>query len=314
MNTVKKAVIPVAGYGTRFLPYTKAVPKPMLPIVNVPAIQVIAEEAAMSGIEEIIFVVGQHKEIIEGHFGENPDLEAKLRRGGKFDYLNAIKYPESIAKIHFVVQKQQGGTADAILAARDYIGDEPFAVMFGDDVMYNEGRPVIGQLMDAYQATGKTVIGCKQVPLKDVPKYASCEYSEADGRMYAVTRLVEKPPIEAVKSNLAPLGRYVLAPTMMAILETLTPGFNGEYQLTDALDIEANANGAIAYDFEGTRYDMGDRLGFLKANVEFALRDPELADAFMAYLKTVVFANSMNDITLNFADLLNFGRTHAFRP
>ena len=288
MSKVRKAVIPVAGYGTRFLPYTKSVPKPMLPIVNVPAIQVIAEEAAKSGIEEIMFVVGQKKEIIESHFMSFPELEAKLEAGKKYKYLDAIKYPETLAKVTFAVQKSQRGTADAVLTAKEFVGDEPFAVLFGDDVMYNEGRPVIGQLIDAYEKTGKTIVGCKQVPLKDVPKYASCEYSAVDGRLYTMTQITEKPPIEKVKSNLAPLGRYVLAPTIIEILENLKPGAGGEYQLTDGLDAEAKKNGAYAYDFEGLRYDMGDRLGFLKANVEFGLRDPELSEDLKAYLKTLL--------------------------
>ena len=288
MQKVRKAVIPVAGYGTRFLPYTKSVPKPMLPILNVPAIQIIAEEAAKSGIEEILFVVGQKKEIIESHFESFPELEAKLEAGKKYEFLEAIKYPENLAKVSFAVQKAQRGTADAVLTAKEFVGNEPFAVLFGDDVMYNEGRPVIGQLIDAYEKTGKTIVGCNTVPLKDVVKYASCEYSEVDGRMYKMTKITEKPPIEEVKSNLAPLGRYVLAPTIIPILENLKPGANGEYQLTDGLDAEAKANGAYAYDFEGKRYDMGDRLGFLKANVEYGLRDAKLKDDFYNYLKALL--------------------------
>ena len=288
MQKVKKAVIPVAGYGTRFLPYTKSVPKPMLPILNVPAIQVIAEEAAKSGIEEILFVVGQKKEIIESHFAKFPELEQKLEAGKKYEYLEAIRYPETMAKVYFAVQKQQRGTADAVLTAKEFVGNEPFAVLFGDDVMYNPTRPVIGQLIDAYEKMGKTIVGCKRVPLEDVPKYASCEYSEVDGRLYKMTQITEKPPIELVKSDLAPLGRYVLAPTIIPVLENLTPGANGEYQLTDGLDAEAKLNGAYAYDFEGTRYDMGDRLGFLKANVEYGLRDEKLSKAFMEYLKNLV--------------------------
>ncbi len=288
MSKVKKAVIPVAGFGTRFLPFTKAVPKPMLPILNVPAVEVIANEAASAGIEEILFIVGQKKEIIENHFSPFTELEEKLEAERKFDFLEMIRRQQTFAKVTFAVQKNQRGTADAVLAAKSFVGNEPFAVLFGDDVMYNEKVPVIGQLISAYDATGKTIVGCKQVPLKDVPKYASCEYSSADGRMYKMTKITEKPPIELVKSNLAPLGRYVLAPTMISILENLKPSANGEYQLTDALDIEAAENGAYAYDFEGTRYDMGDRLGFLKANVEAALRDEKLKNDFRAYLETLL--------------------------
>ena len=283
MEKVKTAVIPVAGYGTRFLPFTKAVPKPMLPILNIPAIQIIAKEAIDSGIEEIIFVVGQKKEIIENHFRPAIELERVLEKGGKEEFLKAIKLPESF-NVHFVEQIRQLGSADAVMAAKDYIKDKPFAVMFGDDVMYNEGRPVIGQLVDVYEKTGKTVIGVKRVPIKDVPKYASVEYSSADGREFEVTCITEKPPIEKVKSDLAPLGRYVLAPSIFSILENLKPTLNNEYQLTDALDQEARNNGAYAYEFIGTRYDMGDRLGFLKANVEFGLRDKKIGEDFKKYL------------------------------
>lgn len=288
MEKVKIAVIPVAGYGTRFLPYTKAVPKPMLPIINRPAIEIIAEEAAKSGIEEIVFVVGHKKEIIEDHFNACPQLEEVLEKGNKIEFLRAIKYPETIAKVHFVVQKAQRGTADAIMAAEEYIKGKPFAVLFGDDVMYNEEKPVLKQLIDLYEKHGKTVVGVKKVPHEDVPKYASVEYDSNEGREYHITTITEKPPIELVKSDISPLGRYVCAPTMVDIMRNLKPGANNEYQFTDALDIEARSNGGYAYEFEGIRYDMGDRLGFLKANVEFGLRDPKLAESFKEYLKELV--------------------------
>lgn len=288
MEKVKIAVIPVAGYGTRFLPYTKAVPKPMLPIINRPAIEIIAEEAAKSGIEEIVFVVGHKKEIIEDHFRPCPALEEVLKKGNKTDYLKAIKYPETIAKVNFVIQKTQRGTADAIMAAEEFIKGRPFAVLFGDDVMYNAEKPVLKQLIDLYEKHGKTVIGVKTVPHEDVPKYASVEYDFNDGREYRVTTITEKPPIELVKSDISPLGRYVCSPSMVEIMRNLKPGANNEYQFTDALDIEARNAGAYAYEFEGIRYDMGDRLGFLKANVEFGLRDEKLKDEFKKYLKTLV--------------------------
>ncbi len=288
MQKVKKAVIPVAGYGTRFLPFTKSVPKPMLPILNVPAIQIIAEEAVKSGIEEIMFVVGQKREIIESHFNEFPELEKVLENGGKFEFLEAVKYPEKMAKVYFGVQQRQRGTADAVLAAKDFIGNEPFAVMFGDDVMFNEGRQVIGQLIDAYEKTEKTIIGVKRVPMKDVPKYASVEYDSQDGNLFSITTITEKPPIELVKSDLAPLGRYVCSPTIIPILENLKPSVNNEYQLTDALCQDCQKYGGYALEFEGVRYDMGDRLGFLKANVEFGLRDEKLGSEFKKYLEELI--------------------------
>ena len=288
MSKVKKAVIPVAGFGTRFLPFTKAVPKPMLPVLNVPAIQIIAKEAADSGIEEILFVVGYKKEIIENHFSQAKELESVLGSRGKTDYLQSIKFPENIAKARFAVQEQMRGTADAVLVARDFVGNEPFAVLFGDDLMYNDGTPVLKQLIDLYDRTEKTIIGVKSVPHEEVPKYASVEYSEREGRVYKVTKITEKPPIELVKSDISPLGRYVLSPKMMDVLAGLKPGANGEYQLTDGLDEEAERNGAFAYEFEGIRYDMGDRLGFLIANVEAGLRDEKMKDDLKKYLLNLV--------------------------
>lgn len=286
MNKVKKAVIPVAGYGTRFLPYTKAVPKPMLPVINLPAIQLIAQEAVDAGIEEIMFVVGHKKEIIESHFSEFKELENVLLAKNKTAFYDAIKKPEKMAKFHFAVQERQCGTADAIAVAKDFVGNEPFAVLFGDDLIYNAEKPVIKQLMDAYEQTGKTIIGVKTVPHEDVPKYASVEYDNRDGRLYHMARIVEKPPIEEVKSDISPLGRYILAPTIMGIVETLEPDERtGEYCLTSAFEIDSNKNGVYAYEFEGTRYDLGDRLGFLKANVEYGLRDSELKDKFADYIK-----------------------------
>lgn len=284
MEKVKVAVIPVAGYGTRFLPYTKAVPKPMLPILSRPAIEIIAEEAANSGIEEIIFVVGHKKDIIEEHFNPSPDLEKVLSGGNKLEYLKAIKHPETLAKVRFVEQKSQRGTADAVMAAEEYICGKPFAVLFGDDVIYNDGKPVLRQLIDVYEKYGKTVIGVKKVPHEDVPKYASVEFDTHVGRIYHITDITEKPPLELVKSDISPLGRYVCAPTILDIMRNLKPGANNEYQLTDALMIDAKSNGAYAYEFEGVRYDMGSRLGFLKANVEYGLRDSELKVQFKEYL------------------------------
>lgn len=285
MKKVRKAVIPVAGYGTRLLPYTKAVPKPMLPVVNVPAIQLIAKEASDAGIEEIMFVVGHKKEIIESHFSPFIELEKVLLDKNKTEFYNAIKFPETMAKITFAVQENQRGTADAIAVAKDFVKDEPFAVLFGDDLIYNEDKPVIKQLMEAYDKTGKTIIGVKTVPHEDVPKYASVEYDTKDGRLYHMTKIVEKPPLEEVKSDISPLGRYVLAPTVMDIIETLEPDpRTGEYCITSAFEIDSQKNGVYAYEFEGTRYDLGDRLGFLKANVEYGLRDKDLHDGFKEYI------------------------------
>lgn len=286
---VKKAVIPVAGYGTRFLPYTKAVPKPLLPILNKPAIQVITEEVAKSGIEEVLFIVGYKKEIIESHFQPAEELEKVLTEKGKWGFLKAIKEPENLVKVSYKVQEVQNGTASAVALAEDFVNGEPFAVLFGDDVMYCEEKPVIGQLIDVYEKYGKTVLGCKKVSMDVISKYASVEWNKdlGDG-VYNMVKVTEKPKKEEAKSDIAPLGRYVCTPDIFDIIRNLKTGANGEYQFTDALDEEANKNGALAYVFKGTRYDMGDRLGYLKANIEYGLRDGELGENLKEYLKEIV--------------------------
>ena len=288
-NKVRKAVIPVAGYGTRFLPFTKAVPKPMLPILNKPALQVISEEVVNSGITDILFIVGYKKEILESHFDAAPELEKMLKEKGKDDFLKEVVYPEHMANFTYVVQEVQNGTASAVQLAKDFVGDEPFAVLFGDDVMFNEKRPVIGQLADVYEKYGKTVLGCKRVSMDVISKYASVEFDKVlEDDVYNMVKVTEKPKREEAKSDLAPLGRYICSPKIFDIIENLKPGANGEYQFTDALDIIARSEGALAYVFDGTRYDMGDRFGYLKANIEYGLRDEELKGKLREYLKELV--------------------------
>ena len=288
-NKVRKAVIPVAGYGTRFLPFTKAVPKPMLPILNKPALQVISEEVVNSGITDILFIVGYKKEILESHFDAAPELEKMLKEKGKDDFLKEVVYPEHMANFTYVVQEVQNGTASAVQLAKDFVGNEPFAVLFGDDVMFNEKRPIIGQLADVYEKYGKTVLGCKRVSMDVISKYASVEFDKVlEDDVYNMVKVTEKPKREEAKSDLAPLGRYVCSPKIFDIIENLKPGANGEYQFTDALDIIARSEGALAYVFDGTRYDMGDRFGYLKANIEYGLRDEELKGKLREYLKELV--------------------------
>ena len=288
-NKVRKAVIPVAGYGTRFLPFTKAVPKPMLPILNKPALQVISKEVVNSGITDILFIVGYKKEILESHFDAAPELEKMLKEKGKDDFLKEVVYPEHMANFTYVVQEVQNGTASAVQLAKDFVGNEPFAVLFGDDVMFNEKRPVIGQLADVYEKYGKTVLGCKRVSMDVISKYASVEFDKVlEDDVYNMVKVTEKPKREEAKSDLAPLGRYVCSPKIFDIIENLKPGANGEYQFTDALDIIARSEGALAYVFDGTRYDMGDRFGYLKANIEYGLRDEELKGKLREYLKELV--------------------------
>ena len=288
MNKVKKAVIPVAGYGTRFLPYTKAVPKAMLPVLNKPAIQVITEEVINSGITDILFVVGYKNDVIENHFNESKELDNVLLKTGKKDFYDAVKYPETMANISFVMQKELNGTAKAIETAKDFVKGEPFAILFGDDLMYNSEKPVIKQLIDVYEQTGKTVVGCKNVTRREVTMYASVEYDNVQGNLYNATKIIEKPKYEDVKSTISPLGRYVVAPEILDIISELKPSANGEYQFTDALDVLARQNKCSALVFDGIRYDMGSRLGYLKANVEFGLRDSELQEPLKEYLKSLV--------------------------
>ncbi len=288
MNKVRKAVIPVAGYGTRFLPYTKAVPKAMLPILNKPAIQIITEEVIKSGITEVLFVVGYKKEIIESHFGKADELEKVLLEKGKDEFYKSIKYPETMAKFHFVLQEELNGTAKAVEVAKDFVNGEPFAILFGDDVMYNDGTPVIGQLINLFEKTGKTIIGCKNVSREDVTKYASVIYDNCENNVYNAIEIIEKPKLEDVKSTISPLGRYVTTPEIFDIFKQLKPSASNEYQLTDALDILAKNGQVKALVFDGKRYDMGNRLGYLKANIEFGLRDSELSNDLKTYLKDLI--------------------------
>ena len=218
-----------------------------------------------------------------------PELEKMLADKGKTDYLEEVVYPEHMAKFIYKVQEVQNGTASAINLAKEFVGDEPFAVLFGDDVMYNETRPVIGQLIDVYEKYGKTVLGCKRVSMDVISKYASVEYDKIlENDVYNMTKVTEKPKKEEAKSDLAPLGRYVCSPGIFRIIDNLKPGANNEYQFTDALDLIARSEGALAYVFDGTRYDMGDRFGYLKANIEYGLRDAELKGKLKEYLKELI--------------------------
>lgn len=288
MKKIKKAVIPVAGYGTRFLPYTKAVPKAMLPIINKPAIQIITEEVINSGITDILFVVGYKHDVIESHFSKSNELDKVLLEQAKTELYDAIKYPETMARITFATQTELNGTAKAIETAKNFINGEPFAILFGDDVMYNKEVPVIKQLIDVYNETGKTVIGCKNVTKEEVTMYASVEYDYYEGKVYNATKITEKPKLEEVKSTISPLGRYVVTPDVFDKIKQLKPGKNGEYQFTDALDMIAKEGNCKALVFDGIRYDMGNRLGYLKANIEFGLRDEDLSQELKDYLKNLL--------------------------
>lgn len=288
IQKVRKAVIPAAGFGTRFLPATKATPKEMLPIVDKPTIQYIVEEALASGIEDILIISGHAKRAIEDHFDSSPELEMELEKKGKYDLLKLVKEIGSI-RVHYIRQQHMLGLGDAILCAKSFVGNEPFAVLLGDDVVYNgEGKPALRQLMDVYEKTGRSVLGCQTVPLEKVSSYgivAGEEIGGHDSRLMRVTNMIEKPAIEQAPSRMAVLGRYIITSEIFTILENTTPGKGGEIQLTDALRALADQEFVYAYDFKGRRYDLGDKLGFLKATVEFALRRPDLKDKFASYLK-----------------------------
>ncbi|TYZ24476.1 UTP--glucose-1-phosphate uridylyltransferase GalU [Selenomonas ruminis] len=287
MQKIKKAVIPAAGYGTRFLPATKATPKEMLPIVDKPTIQYIVEEAMASGIEDILIISGHGKRAIEDHFDGAPALEAELEKKGKLDLLEKVQETADI-NIHYIRQRYMRGLGDAILCAKAFMGNEPFAVLLGDDVVYNPEKPALRQLMDVYEATGGSVLGCQNVPEEKVSAYGIVAGTKTDNdRLMKVTDMVEKPAREEAPSRMAVLGRYIIKPHIFDILEQTKPGKGGEIQLTDALKVLAREDAVYAYDFEGKRYDVGDKLGFLKATVEFALRREDLGGPFKEYLKEI---------------------------
>lgn len=288
MQKIKKAVIPAAGFGTRFLPATKATPKEMLPIVDKPTIQYIVEEALASGIEEILIISGHAKRAIEDHFDSAPVLEAMLAEKHKDDLLAMVRETADI-NVHYIRQKSMKGLGDAILCARSFMGGESFAVLLGDDVVYNEGKPALKQLIDVHESYGGSVLGCQLVPDDKVSSYGIVAGEEIAGAdLLKVTDMVEKPDIGDAPSNMAVLGRYIISSSIFDILEHTPPGKGGEIQLTDALKVLAKNEPVWAYNFAGQRYDVGDKLGFLKATVEFALRREDLGTEFRAYLNDVL--------------------------
>jgi len=281
---IKKAIIPAAGLGTRFLPATKAQPKEMLPIVDKPTIQYIIEEAIQAGIEDILIITGKHKRAIEDHFDKSMELEIALKEKGKIELLQQVEDISNLADIHYVRQKEPKGLGHAIYCARTFIGNEPFAVLLGDDVMVAD-NPVIGQMMEVYSQKEAPIIGVQEVPEESVSSYGIVKYREKQDELYLVEDLIEKPGKEEAPSNLAILGRYIITPEIFSILEDTEPGKNGEIQLTDALKRLAIQQKMYAFRFEGKRYDVGNKLGFLKATVEFAIDRKDLGEEFINYLK-----------------------------
>lgn len=286
---IRKAVIPAAGLGTRFLPATKAQPKEMLPIVDKPTIQYIVEEAISAGIESILIVTGRGKRNIEDHFDKSYELESVLQRKGKSSLLTIVEDVSNLVDVYYVRQKEAKGLGHAISCAKTFVGNEPFAVLLGDDIVVSE-KPAIGQLMDVFDEYKRTVLGVQRVPPNELNRYGIIdpEVKSKEYRLHKVTDMVEKPYLKNAPSDLAILGRYIITPEIFDILEHQQPGKGGEIQLTDALRTLCGIQGMYAYEFEGKRYDVGDKLGFLKATVEFALNRDDLKDSFKKYLIGIV--------------------------
>ena len=290
MQKITKAIIPAAGFGTRFLPATKSQPKEMLPVVDKPTIQYIVEEAVESGIEDILIVIGRYKSSIEDHFDRSVELEMELEKKGKYDMLEQIQNIAGMANIQFVRQKTALGLGHAVSCARNFIGNEPFAVMLGDDIVDSPGYPCLKQMIDLYEREQCTILGVKEVAEQDISKYGIVDGDKLGEGLYSVRSLVEKPKPEAAPSNVAIMGRYIITPEIFHILEKTAPGAGNEIQLTDALKTLALKEKMLAYAFKGRRHDVGDKLGFLQATVEFALQREDLKDDFIAYLEQIVAA------------------------
>lgn len=281
---IKKAVIPAAGFGTRILPSTKAMPKEMFPIVDKPAIQYIVEEAVNSGITDILIVIGRGKESIENHFDRNPELENLLENKNKTSMSESIKKISDMANIYFIRQKEMKGLGHAIYCAKSFVGNEPFAVLSGDDVIDSK-EPVCLQLMKAFERFNLPVVAAHKMPKEEIHKYGSLKVKHIEDNLFMCSDMVEKPTPDKILSLYSILGRYVLTPEIFDILSVTPPGAGGEIQLTDALKVLSHGKGVITVDFEGKRYDIGNKLGAMQACVEFSLKHPEISNSFKEYIK-----------------------------
>ncbi|MGN7228733.1 UTP--glucose-1-phosphate uridylyltransferase GalU [Priestia megaterium] len=286
MKTVKKAIIPAAGLGTRFLPATKAMPKEMLPIVDKPTIQYIVEEAIESGIEDIIIVTGKGKRAIEDHFDYAPELEQNLLEKQKLEILEKVRQSSNV-DIHYIRQKEPKGLGHAVWCARNFIGNEPFAVLLGDDIVQAE-TPSLRQLINEYEQTLSSVIGVQTVNESETHRYGIVDPLQSSGRRYEISNFVEKPAPGTAPSNLAIMGRYVFTPEIFKFLEEQEIGAGGEIQLTDAIQKLNSIQRVFAYDFEGKRYDVGEKLGFIQTSVEFALQHEDLKQPLLRFLSEIV--------------------------
>lgn len=287
MSKVRKAIIPAAGLGTRFLPATKAMPKEMLPIVDKPTIQYIVEEAVESGIEDIIIVTGKGKRAIEDHFDNAFELEQNLIQKQKFELLEEVKHATEMVDIHYIRQKKPLGLGHAIWCARKFIGNEPFAVLLGDDIVQAE-VPCLKQMIDLYDKYNSSIIGVQPVPKKDVSRYGIIDVQKLSNNFYKVNHLVEKPNQEIAPSNIAIMGRYILTPQIFNILSNQTVGTGGEIQLTDALEVLTTLETVYAYQYIGKRYDVGEKIGFIKTTIEFALQREDIRDELRNFLEDML--------------------------
>ncbi|WP_040204268.1 UTP--glucose-1-phosphate uridylyltransferase GalU [Neobacillus jeddahensis] len=294
MKKVRKAIIPAAGLGTRFLPATKAMPKEMLPIVDKPTIQYIVEEAIAAGIEDIIIVTGKGKRAIEDHFDFAPELEKNLMEKEKWDLLKQVNYTSNLADIHYIRQKEPKGLGHAVWCARNFIGDEPFAVLLGDDIVQSD-TPCLKQLIDQYESTFSSIIGVQHVPENETHRYGIVDPMEQDGRLYQVKNFVEKPKPGTAPSNLAIMGRYILTPEIFMYLDQQEEGAGGEIQLTDAIQKLNQIQRVFAYNFEGKRFDVGEKLGFVKTTIEFALQQEGIHDELIQFLKELIADNEKSN-------------------
>ncbi|QHE63341.1 UTP--glucose-1-phosphate uridylyltransferase GalU [Rossellomorea vietnamensis] len=290
MKKVKKAIIPAAGLGTRFLPATKAMPKEMLPIVDKPTIQYIVEEAVASGIEDIIIVTGKGKRAIEDHFDLAPELERNLAEKGKHELLAKVQHSSNLVNIHYIRQKEPKGLGHAVWCARNFIGDEPFAVLLGDDIVVSE-TPCVKQLINQYEETGSSVIGVQTVEHNQTNRYGIIDPATQEDRRYQVNNFVEKPALGMAPSNLAIMGRYLLTPEIFGLLENQETGAGGEIQLTDAIQKLNKTQRVYAYEFEGNRYDVGEKLGFIKTTLEFSMSHDDLREPLIDYLSNLLEEN-----------------------
>jgi UTP--glucose-1-phosphate uridylyltransferase len=290
MKQVRKAIIPAAGLGTRFLPATKAMPKEMLPIVDKPTIQYIVEEAIASGIEDIIIVTGKGKRAIEDHFDHAFELEQNLFEKGKVELLKKVQHTSKMADIHYIRQKEPKGLGHAVWCARKFIGDEPFAVLLGDDIVRAQ-TPCLKQMIEQYNELNSSIIGVQEVPLEETNRYGIIDPVSKFGQNYKIGNLIEKPSIHQAPSNIAIMGRYILTPEIFSYLEEHNTGAGGEIQLTDAIKKLSNIQEIYAYNFEGTRYDVGEKLGYIKTTIEMALLDKELGEHLINYLNEILNRN-----------------------